>query len=226
MKDSSEKKAGKSGKAIEENITPFRAEVIKNYESNSRIDTLPLSEGMVVVITKKSISKKKKDEENEKIQELYFGYSSVSSGWFPLSCVSPLKETVQVQYFLSKGYTLQFTLPTFADWHLITKDSLTEEYKENDCVLEKHDFNNRLYYINKGSCRTESGTILPTGEIFGEEELILGGGSLESIYANESGTEIGILEPQHLIDKFDKFPSVAGRFFKFLCIVIDSHLNL
>ena len=50
MKDSSEKKAGKSGKAIEENITPFRAEVIKNYESNSRIDTLPLSEGMVCII--------------------------------------------------------------------------------------------------------------------------------------------------------------------------------
>lgn len=206
----------------EQDIGPLRAEVLIDYKALT-CDELSLSDQESVLITKVCSKESKKNPEN--CEKMYFGHSRQSCGWFPSQNVVILKETRFVERLLNYGYQLQMDLPTAAEWSLITKYASVLQFSKNDLVAEKNNFQQCLYHIMKGSCvkkQPESeDCILDEDSLFGEDSFLLGGALSYSVYADETPTQVCVIDPKGVNIIFGRFPTLGGRFFKLLAALLD-----
>lgn len=206
----------------EEEIGPLRAEVLFEYKALTN-DELTLNDQESILITR--VCNKESKRNPGHCEKMYFGHSKQTFGWFPSQNVVILNETSFVERLLEYGYQLQMDLPTAAEWGLITKYATTVHYSKDDIIVDKNNFQQCLYHIVKGSCvikgKEGENISLPEDHLFGEETFLLGGATSYAVYADETPTQICIIEPNAVNIVFEKFPTLGGRFFKLLATLLD-----
>ena len=203
----------------QEEIHPMRVEVVFEFEARHREELSLVDHHQSLIVTRTRPAANGKDE-------MYFGQSANGSGWFPQKKVALIEETSFVQQLLKCGFTLQFDLLTKGEWRwIVEQSSHTETYAKHQVVVPSFNFEQRLFHVLTGSC-TMGPRHYREGDLFGIEGLIVGGCTLHNVIAEEENTSICILEPTKLKKLFTRFPSLGGRFYKLLGMLLDHRIYL
>lgn len=115
-----------------------------------------------------------------------------------------------------------------SDWSLILQGSEFSTYTKDEVILSEVDESHSIYQIGRGSCRIEkleNGKpvvlgIMQQSEMFGEISFLTGAGATVTILANENNVDIFKIDRDYIFKIFEKNPSIAGKFYKFLSWVL------
>ena len=149
-------------------------------------------------------------------------------------CVELMYEPRAAKQLDSNGYKIFNDLPSSKDWHLLLMGAVRRKYRKNEVILHQGDELQRIYQIIHGECTVQVAT--PTGEhktlaflgddeTFGEISFLLGGGAKASVVAHTDTVSLFVIEADYFKRLFNADPRLAGRFFKYLCTVLERRVR-
>jgi len=116
------------------------------------------------------------------------------------------------------------------DWKFLIGGAKAVVFQKNQTIIEEGQIYQRLYQINKGSCRIEKAKQLlgkmSAPEIFGEISFLEGGdsGAAATVIPDDSEVELFIIEGYFINVLFDTQEGFAGRFYYYLCTLLAARL--
>lgn len=134
--------------------------------------------------------------------------------------------------FIPKSITSSFDQQKLSrkDWQIILKNSVYKTYSKGIVIFREGESPCTIYQIARGSCKTEKvgstySAILQPGEVIGEISFLEGGKATATIIANEDPTELYVIDARDLRVLFIQRPSLAGRFFHYLCVLLNTRVR-
>jgi len=128
--------------------------------------------------------------------------------------------------------------PADNEWDKILEGKRAIHFsKEDHVVTQGNEQPQRLYQIDRGSCRIEKTMedgqtvvfeVITTGAIFGEISFLgsSGGRATASVVANEPDTVVNVIEGFYLNILFEYFSGLSGKFYHNLGTVIAKRLKM
>jgi hypothetical protein len=120
------------------------------------------------------------------------------------------------------------------DWDLILQGAKVFTFMKDDVILAEGDEFDKIFQIGTGSCRIEKlnddgqseliGT-MGSSEMFGEVNFMIGGGSYATFFADENNMDVYVIERDYLNQLFSSHPGMAGKFLKFLSLVLARRIR-
>eukprot|EP01097_Dermamoeba_algensis_P009489 TRINITY_DN667_c0_g1_i4.p1 TRINITY_DN667_c0_g1~~TRINITY_DN667_c0_g1_i4.p1 ORF type:complete len:916 (-),score=254.98 TRINITY_DN667_c0_g1_i4:345-3092(-) len=118
---------------------------------------------------------------------------------------------------------------TKEDLELLLKGAKLVSYPKEAIVVQEGQLYQRLFQINKGTCRiTKMGKPLgymSSGEMFGEISFLEGSGAAVSVISDEEEVSLSIIEGYYINILFEMKPGFAGRFYHHLCTLLAGRLK-
>eukprot|EP01103_Thecamoeba_quadrilineata_P019456 TRINITY_DN7892_c0_g1_i1.p1 TRINITY_DN7892_c0_g1~~TRINITY_DN7892_c0_g1_i1.p1 ORF type:complete len:1077 (+),score=244.67 TRINITY_DN7892_c0_g1_i1:35-3265(+) len=121
---------------------------------------------------------------------------------------------------------------TDTDWKHILEGAKSKIHKRDEVIIQEGQQYQRLYQINRGSCRIEKATQvlgrMETQEMFGEISFLEGGsgaGAAVTVIADEDEVELAIIEGYFINILFHTMHGFAGRFYHHLCKLLSQRIT-
>jgi len=121
------------------------------------------------------------------------------------------------------------------DWGTILEGSQSITYAYDEVAIAQGEIQEKMYQIASGNCRIERFDMMSQQseivgyynerEMFGEVGFLLRNESNVSVVADEDKVEIYIIDKAYLEKVFAQQPGIAGKFYKFLSLVIARRIR-
>jgi len=121
------------------------------------------------------------------------------------------------------------------DWDLILSGAECKAYLKDEKILAEGYESDCIYQIGNGICRVEKNSdpdsppiVLGTmtdSELFGEIGFLTNSGASASVIADENHVNIYCIKRDHIEELISIDPAMAGRFYKFLCLVLARRIR-
>ncbi len=122
---------------------------------------------------------------------------------------------------------------TSADWEALTQGAKKVVYKRDEAVMREGESSQRMYQIVRGVIRVEkrleSDESMRLGELrasetFGELSFLAGSAATATCLVESEEAELVIMEGYYLNMLFRIRPEIAGRFYKFLSLLVTARV--
>ena len=115
------------------------------------------------------------------------------------------------------------------DWSRLFANAETVDFKAGATILGEGEQYRRIWQITDGEIDVFIGkqcvATMPSGDMFGELTFLMGGGASASLVASRGGCSVTFVERSALQVTFDATPLLAGKFYKFLALVLLKRLR-
>jgi CRP-like cAMP-binding protein len=160
--------------------------------------------------------------------------------YYDYRCVELMYEPQAAKQLDIHGYQIFNDLPSSKDWHLLLMGAVRRKFRKGETILRQGDELQRIFQIIQGDCvvqvtipshdnpnafETVALAKLSDDETFGEIGFLLGDGAKASVVAASDTVSLFIIEADYFKRLFNADARLAGRFFKYLCTVLERRLR-